>query len=168
MAKMCDAEPATREELLSQTYRSTLPDVFGYLLRRLDGQRAEAEELTQETYLAYVMALRDGEPIERPAAWLQTVARNKLVDHLRRRGRRVRVEARLSSDEPVIFHSRSETESLLHELPPAQRTAMVLRYLDDLSVAEVAGLLDRSVRATESLLARARRTLSDRIEREST
>lgn len=163
---MSDGEPTTQEELLSRTYRSTLPEIFGYLLRRLNGQRLEAEELTQETYLAYVEALRRGDHIERPAAWLQTVARNKLVDHLRKRTHRVEAAARVSPDEPVILQSRGETESLLHELPPAQRTAMILRYLDDLSVAEVANLMDRSVPATESLLARARQSLSHRLDRE--
>lgn len=160
MTMMSEPEPATQQELLARTYRSNLPDVFGFLLRRLDGRRAEAEGLTRETYLAYVTALRRGDDIEQPAAWLQTVARNKLVDHLRKRGRRVEADARLSSDEPVILQSRGETESLLHELPPAQRAAMILRYLDDLPVAEVATLTNRSVDATESLLARGRTALS--------
>ena len=48
----------------------------------------------------------------------------------------------------------------LAQLPAAQRAALVFRYVDDLSTAEVAELLDRSVAATESLLARARRELA--------
>ena len=53
---------------------------------------------------------------------------------------------------------------LLHELPPDYRSVLTLRYLDDLSVPETADLIGRSVRATESLLARARRAFRDATE----
>lgn len=164
---MTDGKPVTQEELLSRTFRSTLPQVYGYLLRRLNGDRRDAEDVTQETYLAYVEALRAGVIIERPGAWLQVVARNKLVDHLRRQSRRSEQSGRIAADEPVLMRTRIEAEALLHELPIAQRTTMILRYLDDLTVADIAGLTGRSVRAVESLLARGRRSLSRRIDREA-
>ena len=53
--------------------------------------------------------------------------------------------------------------ALLRGLPGDQRTALALRYVEDLAVAEVASAMGRSVRATESLLARARQAL--RVER---
>ncbi len=52
----------------------------------------------------------------------------------------------------------------LKRLPPRQRAVVVLRFYDDLSVREVADLLGRSVAATESLLARGRRTLARLVE----
>lgn len=157
---------ATLLDTVRDTYRATLPQVYGYLVRRLDGARNEAEELTQDTYLAYVAALRNGQTIENPPAWLQTVARNKLVDHLRRGQRRNRPVPVEPNDWPVIV-SRVEAESLLHALPRHQRLAMILHHLDDLPIAEVAALLGRSVRATESLLARARKTLARRLTEEN-
>lgn len=51
----------------------------------------------------------------------------------------------------------------MRSLPAEQRAAMVLRYVDDLPVAEVARQLGRSVHATESLLARAKATLRTRL-----
>lgn len=52
----------------------------------------------------------------------------------------------------------------LGELPADQRAALVFRYVDDLPVREVAALLDRSVAATESLLALGRRALARHLE----
>ena len=52
----------------------------------------------------------------------------------------------------------------LAALPTVQHAALVLRYVDDLSTVEVAALLERSVSATESLLARARRALARTVE----
>ena len=52
---------------------------------------------------------------------------------------------------------------LLKGLPGDQRTALALRYVEGMAVVEVASAMGRSVRATESLLARARRAL--RVER---
>lgn len=48
---------------------------------------------------------------------------------------------------------------MLKGLRPDQRTALALRYVEDLTVAEVALAMSRSVHATESLLVRARRAL---------
>ena len=57
------------------------------------------------------------------------------------------------------------TEALVG-LPDDQRTALVLRYVDDLAIADVAELLGRSVRATESLLARGRAGLRSLLHEE--
>jgi len=55
--------------------------------------------------------------------------------------------------------SRDEAIILLKDLSSDQRTALALRYVEDLAVVDVASTMGRSVRATESLLARARRSL---------
>ncbi|MEK7425424.1 MAG: sigma factor-like helix-turn-helix DNA-binding protein [Actinomycetota bacterium] len=69
--------------------------------------------------------------------------------------RRVRPPQRAGSapiDEPRV----SSVDELLKDLPDRHRAALILRYVDDLSVGEVAATLGLSLHATESLLARAR------------
>jgi RNA polymerase sigma-70 factor, ECF subfamily len=63
--------------------------------------------------------------------------------------------------------SSTEAHAALQALSAPYRLALMLRYLDDLSVADVARLLGKSVRATESLLARARTALRAAYEEES-
>ena len=137
-------------------------NVFAFLLRRC-GDRALAEDLASDVFLRAVRETkRTGAAVT--GAWLTTVARNRLVDHWRataREDRRLRL-AWTNPDpdewaddgaplEPELVHQA------MRQLPPDQQAALSLRYLDDLSVPEVAEVLGRSVHATESLLARARR-----------
>ena len=94
-------------------------------------------------------------------AWLIGVARHKLVDHWRRQAREARNLRLVPGDdaEPDGVDERFErarTREVLDELGPHHRAALTLRYLDGLSVPEVAHHLDRTVHATEALLVRAR------------
>ena len=105
--------------------------------------------------------LRKGGRVESPAAWIFGIARHKLLDHYRRRGR---TESRFSTDidvdiavEAADDEARERAIAALAELPSTQRAVLVLHYMDGFSVAEVAAALERSVEAVESLLARGRR-----------
>jgi RNA polymerase sigma-70 factor (ECF subfamily) len=145
---------------LLSLYDRALPEVYGYLLARC-GQRAVAEDLTAETFLAAVRAEADGgDPTT--VAWLIGAARHKLVDHWRRREREERSLRLLDggasgSEDPWDAELDAlRAQEVLEQLPPAQRAALTLRYLDDLSVPQVAALLDRTLHATEALLVRAR------------
>lgn len=144
-------------------YRETLPYVHGYLLQRLGGDAALAQDLTQETYLAAVQEAKKRADLSVVAVpWLIGVARHKLVDHFRRLAREERklslvAQANATDSEADWANLSAEhVVSALAALPALQRVAVSLRYVDDLSVPEVARLLDRSIHATESLLARGR------------
>ncbi|MGH9183037.1 MAG: RNA polymerase sigma factor [Acidimicrobiales bacterium] len=142
-------------------YRESLPHVYGYLLRRVGWDVSTAEELTQETYLALVRRLGGPDPgPDLNLPWLIGVARHKLVDHLRRAGREQRrlsaVRDQVGAEGAGPSEASDRALVTLAELPGPQGAALALRYLDDLPVVEVAQVLGRSVRATESLLARGR------------
>jgi len=145
-------------------YDDTLPQVYGYLLRRCDSA-AVAEDLTSETFLAAVDAARRPNPPMVDAPWLIGVARHKLADHWRRRareGRRIRLAGDAaatgpSHDDPwPAALDRVSAEATLRSLAPQHREVLSLRYLDDLAVADCAELLGRRLHATEALLVRAR------------
>lgn len=142
-------------------YAEALPQVYSYLFHRCGGDAASAEELTQETFIATVMELQKGKLVSDPIAWVFGIARHKLVDHYRGQERRERTAARVPAIEPDArewegVEQRELTLRTLAALPVAQRAALVLRYLDDLSVADVARELGKSVHATESILARGK------------
>jgi RNA polymerase sigma-70 factor, ECF subfamily len=140
-------------------YDEALPRVYGYLLRRCGGSVAIAEDLTQETFLAAVRELRRKRPIDAPVPWILGIARHKLVDHYRRSETRAPDLELLDDPElPTAEPDASDELGLtaLDQVPAAQRAALVLRHLDELSVPEVAAVLGRSVEAVESLLARGR------------
>jgi RNA polymerase sigma-70 factor (ECF subfamily) len=146
-------------------YDSALPEVYGYLLSRC-GQRALAEDLTAETFLAAVDAVRRVPPATVSIPWLVGVARHKLADHWRRQAREDRslrsvatasLEEAGAGDDPWDGWLDALTaREVLGRLGPHHRLALTLRYLDGLPVPEVARLLDRTLHATEALLVRAR------------
>ena len=152
-------------------FDEAVPHLYGYFMMRLGGNVDLAEDLTQNTVIAAASA-RHGPAIGTPiTAWLFGIARHKLMDHLRREERtRRRFGQRVESDviafEPApslgdldidAMDVRDAVARTLAELSPNQRAAIILRYFDGCDVATTADHLDLGIRATESLLARARR-----------
>lgn len=142
-------------------YDAALPQVYGYLFKRC-GRVALAEDLTAEVFLAAVDAVRRERPPTLSTAWLIGVARHKLADHWRRQARDDRRLEALADLEPTssdpweVHLDAVRARDTLAKLAPHHRGALILRYLDDLPVPEVAKLLGRTVHSTEGLLVRAR------------
>jgi RNA polymerase sigma-70 factor (ECF subfamily) len=146
---------------LLKLYDDALPHVYGYLLARC-GDTGLAEDLTAESFLAAVHAVRKPGAPDPSIPWLIGVARHKLADHWRRAEREQR-GLRLLDGEPARVDDPWETavdriraRGVLDRLGAHHRAALTLRYLDGLPVPEVARHLDRTVHATEALLVRAR------------
>jgi RNA polymerase sigma-70 factor (ECF subfamily) len=144
-------------------YDEALPHVYGYLVHRC-GTPALAEELTSESFLAAVDTVRAGGGAKVSLPWIIGVARHKLMDHWRRqtreqRGVRVLADDARTAPEDDPWDVRLDVvraRQTLEMVAPHHRAALTLRYLDDLSVPEVASELGRTVHATEALLVRAR------------
>ena len=139
-----------------------LSNVYAFILRRC-GDRALAEDLTSDVVVRAVRETKRSRAVV-TGAWLTTVARNRLVDHWRsteREGRRLGLAwSNPDPDEWTDDGTPLEPEvvnQVMRRLAPDHQAVLSLRYLDDLTVSDVAEALGRSVHATESLLARARR-----------
>lgn len=151
-------------------YDEAVVDVYGYFHRRCRN-RAVAEDLTTETFLAAVESIERGIVETVTVAWLIGIARHKLVDHWRRverdQRRRVAVEAEPQPPHETDWNARLDAivaHDVLVDLGEHHRSVLTLRYVDDLPVADVAHLIDRTVHATEALLVRARRAFRIRYE----
>jgi RNA polymerase sigma-70 factor (ECF subfamily) len=159
-------------DAFADLYMRYFNPVYGYMrlaLRTGD----EAEDATQQVFVNVLEALpryeRRGPPFR---AWLFRIARNLAIDRLRERGR-------LELEEPgrldlLAEPSRADLQSLdwlsdhdvlafIERLPLAQRQVLVLRYMLDLSTAEIADVLDRSQAAVRQLQSRALRRLEEQL-----
>ena len=145
-------------------YEAALPVVHRQLSRLTGGDLALIEDLTQETFVGVARQVREG-TMHRASVGLAVVAaRHRFLDVMRRRRAE---DAHASSpggdlvwpDVAGAVVSADSARRLLARLTDEQRAALVLHHLDGLPVAEVAVLIDRSVHATESLIARAKRVL---------
>ncbi len=143
-------------------YEDALPRIYGYFLHRCAGSVPVAEDLTQETFVAAVDELRKGRRPETPIPWIYGIARHKLLDHYRKlaRAEQPLADAELALDESAFLvqddGGRERAAAALAAVPAAQRTALVLCYLDGFTAAEVGGELGKSTAAVHSLLERGR------------
>lgn len=145
-------------------YESVAPRVYAYLMSRC-GSVSIAEELTQETFVEVVRNPRTYDGRGDPVPWLIGIAHHRLARHLRRIGRGEGERATVREVPPTPasgdgqWRRREERELIglaLTRLPELQRAALLLRFVDDLPVRDVARTIGRSEDATESLLRRAR------------
>ena len=148
-------------------YERTVDELYRYASRLTGNDRAAAEELVQDTYLVLVRQVREGTAQPVDIGWLIVTCRSRFLDGVRSRRRRANREVDFARRAVPSETSHGRAVDALSLLPVAQRAAMVLRYVDDLSVPEVARVLGRSVHATESLLARGRAAIRSQIDQES-
>ena len=151
------------------------------LCYRFTGNVTEAEDLTQEVFIKVFQTLGTFDPAQAQfSTWLNRIARNHLVDHYRRT-RRDRTTASLddeeagihpqagpASDPPARVESRERREllqSALARLSPDMREVVILRDLQDMDYAEIAGILQVPEGTVKSRINRGRLELARVLKR---
>jgi RNA polymerase sigma-70 factor, ECF subfamily len=141
---------ATGDDFLA----ATLPalDLVHNLARGFVRERADAEDLVQETYLRAWQAWTAGRPPRRVEPWLATICLNLGRDRARRAATRLEVPSEQLPDlagpgdvaaEAIERTRRAQVERALWALPEPQRVTITLMDLGGFTAAEVAGLLGR-------------------------
>jgi RNA polymerase sigma-70 factor (ECF subfamily) len=162
-------------------YRKYLAQVYSYAYYEL-GDHHEAEDATERTFLGALAALPRFEERARPAdgegastfrVWLFQIARNVVANQ--RRGHRRHPETPLDAAaviaDPLDVEggaaARDEAAAAwaaVGRLPAERRRALVLRFVDEMSTAEIAGVLGRSEGAVRVLIHRALRSVAKDLE----
>ncbi len=175
-----DADSETSDEVLLARYGAgdavaarvlatrMVPRVTAFAARMLGGDRAEAEDVAQETMLRLWRIAPDWRAGEaKVSTWALRVASNLCTDRLRRRrgqdldsipepeDRAPGVQAGMMQAERV-----AALDAALALLPERQRQAVVLRHIEGLSNPEIAGIMGIGTEAVESLTARGKRALA--------
>ncbi|HSQ71631.1 MAG TPA: sigma-70 family RNA polymerase sigma factor [Rubrivivax sp.] len=162
-------EAAYRESLRRIAVR-----LRSYLRRRMQSLPDELEDLVQETLLALHLQRGTHDPALPVSHWVLAIARHKLVDLWRRRGRQDALHDPLDelddSAMPVAADegsARRDLVKLLDALPAAQRQAIVLTKIEGLSVAEAALRTGASESAIKVQVHRGLKRLAQRVRDES-
>src|ERR687887_2161675 len=148
-------------------YRRHVADVYHYALAVLRNP-ADAEDVTQTTFLNALRAYERGERPAAPQNWLIAIAHNVCRQRFRQSLRRPHevafdddVADRIVDDD---VPSADDIRRALGHLAFNQRAALVMRELEGRTYAEIAEILDVSVSAVETLIFRARRALREQLE----
>lgn len=149
----------------SEMYTSTLPFVYGFVLLRLGGDKSLAEDITADTFTAALRQFQAGAGHEVDASWLRMVAKRRLVDHWRRKNvasrRLVVLGGGTSAHEDPSVAERDRVIRALGRIRENYRSVLVMQHIEGYTIAEIARIIDRSEKATESLLTRARVAFRD-------
>jgi RNA polymerase sigma-70 factor (ECF subfamily) len=161
------------------------PQVYSLALRMVR-RTADAEDLTQETFVRMFRALSRYDPTRSFAAWIMTIATRLCIDHIRRRKvspisltqreRDTEEEYQIEVEDPglkpdeVATHAEEErrTAALIASLPPHYRIVVILRHQQELSYEEIAEALHMPLGTVKARIHRARALLKARIEGEAT
>jgi len=136
----------------------------------------DAEEITQDVFLAAHKSLDKFRNESNHGTWLYRITINKSLDFLKAKKRKKRFSwftSELSENDPVEFdhpgvlmENKEQTAAIfayINELPDNQKTALILNKIEQLSLAEIAGIMELSPKAVESLVQRAKTNLSKKI-----
>ena len=158
------------EIALNGVYARYADPLYAFVYHRMGARREDIEEVWQDTWLAALRSFPTFTGRSRLFTWLCGIARHKIADFLRRSQRVDAIRGDESVDDPaqLLDSSPLPEEILEHQairlrvvaamaaLPGDYQLALVARYADDCSVEDVARILGKSYKATESLLSRAR------------
>jgi RNA polymerase sigma factor (sigma-70 family) len=162
---------ASRE--VDDLYRAHVGEVYRYAFAVL-GNHADAEDVTQTTFLNAYRALEQGVRPRKPSNWLLTIASNAIKQRFRQeqsRPRQVELDERIAhktTEDDGEGPSVGELLTALSKIPPQQRQAIVLREFEGRSYGEIAEILGVTTSALETLLFRARRSLAEELEQQLT
>ena len=167
---------AGHEEAFNEFFDDHFPRLYRFALPRLGGDADAAEEVVQTTLINAIAGLRTYRGEAALFTWLCSICRREILGHHERRGRRgepvelveeapeVRAALRSLADGlaagPESALERSEVVRLVQAtldcLPRAYAAALEGKYIQGLSVKEIAALQNLGLKAAESLLTRAR------------
>jgi len=152
-----------RDQAFETLYRQYVKDVYHYALALLRNP-ADAEDVTQTTFLNAYRAYQQGIEVEKPQNWLIKICHNVARTRYARASRRVQ-EVPLEDHVQQLAVPEADRPDVtgvlraLGRLPFNQRAALVMRELEGRSYAEIADTIGVSVSAVETLIFRGRKSL---------
>lgn len=162
---------ANPRKTFSKIYDKYINKIYRFIFLKVSSQEI-AEDLCSEVFTRGWESLKKGQKIENPQAFLYQIARNLVIDHYREKGRYKTVSAdyvemadpRLALEEKAFLNSDVDNIKLaLSDINENYREIIVWRYLDELSVPEIAKMLDKSETAVRVTLHRALKSLKTRV-----
>lgn len=163
LARRSDRKGLSAYEELVRRYQGRIVRLATYLL----GSDSDADDIAQEVFLrahASISRLEDGSNF---SAWTRTIATRLCFNHKRDRDARTRHEDAGADDLELIPSStRTAVEWTLAQLPYPYREILILRYVEELSLEEIAATLDIGLSAAKMRLARAKENFFEVYQRE--
>ena len=148
---------------------------------RMLGNRQEAEDVAQETFLRVYANIDSYDPSYKFSTWIYRIASNLSIDQLRKRKQIYSLDKQVEGTEGLEWHDRlsdpgqgpedqlltgeiqGQVQEAINSLTPKYRSIMILRYLEDLSLNEISEVLKLPVSTIKTRIHRGRETLRKKL-----
>ena len=179
---------AEREQLPVAAARAGSPEAWNILFQRyqlplyayvfeLIRSEQTALDVVQETFISASRNLTGLRDDDRFGSWLFSIAHRKCVDRWRKNGREEPLEPEIaeslsdveSNPSELLIQREQEAEfmKLIEQLPPPQRSALLLHFVEDFSLEEIASITGTNLGTVKSRLHYAKRALRELLEARS-
>lgn len=155
-----------KNESFKEIYEINFNYVYSYIFSRLAGNKDIVEDIVQETFVSAMNALEGFNGKSSYKTWLCGIAKNKILDYYRKNISKDRdnysEELYLIEDDVDIesiitgFEARNYILQTLNNLKDIYKYVLILKYLDDYSVREIAKILSKTPKAVDGILQRAK------------
>ncbi len=162
------------KRIFEDIYNQYIEKIFRFIFFRVNSQE-KAEDISSEVFSRYWQQLKKGLKIENPSAFLYKVARNLVTDYYREKGRAQMVSLDNCPPEEINDPNsnivqqavlRSDFNTILSamtNLKQDYQEIIIWRYLDELSIPEIAKMLNKSEGAIRVMLCRALKVLKNQL-----
>ena len=148
---------------------------------RMVGNRQEAEDVAQETFLRVYANIGSYDPKYKFSTWIYRIASNLSIDQLRKRKQVYSLDKEVVGTDGLDWHDRlsdpakgpedefltgelqSQVQEAINSLTPKYRSIMILRYLEDLSLNEISEILKLPVSTIKTRIHRGREALRKKL-----
>ena len=156
-------------EIFTQLVRKELPGLRRFLLAACSGNGDEADDVAQEALMKAYVASRRFEDDDGFSAWLYRIACNTLIDHQRRlMARDVTLDIDKAHEVAGVSHSDDsfdyqELYQAIDGLTMSERTAVLLFYMEDRPIKEIAAIMNVAEGTVKGYLSRGREHLRTKL-----
>ncbi len=166
-------------QTIREIFNTHFNRLYTFVFHEVGYDQLAAEDVVQETFIGAVQSAKKFNGKCQIYTWLVNIARHKIADHYRKMKREYKNrsldnpasnlqeligDAGASVDFIESAEDRLIVEQALMDLPPDYRQTLVLKYVEEMTMAEISQVMKRSPKSIEGILTRARKALRDNIE----
>ncbi len=156
----------TNDRSFEAVFDEHFEDIYKYIAFRLAPKLADAQDLTQETFIGALKSWNSFRGESGVRQWLRSIARRKVADYYRAKpsSQHVDIESLVSAEtgNETSNGSAIAISAAMRSMPPDYSELLEKKYLENLSVRQIAGKQQKSEKAVESALSRARAMLREK------
>ncbi|WCK54804.1 RNA polymerase sigma factor SigW [Aneurinibacillus sp. Ricciae_BoGa-3] len=148
---------------------------------RMLGNKQEAEDVAQETFLKVYANIQSYDPNYKFSTWIYRIASNLCIDQIRKRKQTFSLDAEVTGSDGLDWHDRlpdanqgpeetvitdelqEEVQSAIMKLSPNYRAIMILRYIEDLSLQEISEAISLPISTIKTRIHRGREALRKKL-----